>query len=163
MDPITPPNSGTPTPPPSDPTQGAASTGAASAGAGQFKIPQVVLDKHGDLVELIKKTQSMSDDEREYWFQILPIMTQEQVNRLKTILQEEANQLAKLDNQYQDELTKLNKKHLEEWNVFQKKKEREALKSEEASHEAAEAAAEADILKELDGANTPPPPPANPQ
>lgn len=145
MDSTTPPTSGTPVPPPAgqDPSAG----GSAAQG---FNIPAVVLEKYGDLVELIKKTESMSDEEREYWFQILPIMTADQVTRLKTILQEESTQLSKLDTQYQDELTKLNKKHLEEWNVFQKKQEREALQAEEASHEAAEAKAEEDVLKKLD-------------
>lgn len=117
----------------------------------QYTIPPAVLEKYPHLVELIKKTESMSNEEREYWFQILPIMTEDQVKRLQTILEEEANQLAKLDDQYQDELAKLNKKHLEEWNAFEKKQEREALKAQEASHEATEKKAEEDILKQLGG------------
>ncbi|MEK9160088.1 MAG: hypothetical protein AAB383_05155 [Patescibacteria group bacterium] len=151
MDPVT-PIAGTP----QDPQAGAA---AAQSGAkdDKFKIPAAVLAKYPELVALIKKTESMSDEEREYWFQILPIMTADQVTRLKTILEEEANQLSKLDTQYQDELGKLNKKHLEEWNVFQQKQDRQALKAEEASHEAVEAKAEEDILKNLDDTSTPPP------
>ena len=66
-------------------------TTAAGASSGQTKddkynVPQVVLDKYPELVELIKKTESMSVEEREYWFQILPIMTEDQVTRLKKIL-----------------------------------------------------------------------------
>lgn len=159
MDSTTPPTSGTPVPPPAGQDPAAGTSGVQAAGTtqdGKFNIPAVVLEKYGDLVELIKKTESMSDEEREYWFQILPIMTADQVNRLKTILQEEANQLSKLDTQYQDELTKLNKKHLEEWNVFQKKQEREALQAEEASHEAAEAKAEEEVLKNLEEPNAGP-------
>ena len=154
MDSTTPPTTGTPVPP-----------AGQDPAANKFNIPAVVLEKYGDLVELIKKTESMSDEEREYWFQILPIMTADQVTRLKTILQEEATQLSKLDDQYQDELTKLNKKHLEEWNVFQKKQEREALQAQEASHEAVEAKAEEDILKKLEEPDGGPatPPPAAPQ
>ena len=155
MDPVT-PTAGMPTPPP---TGGSAAQGGAAAGDDKFKIPPAVLEKYPELVALIKKTESMSDEEREYWFQILPIMTADQVTRLKTILEEEANQLSKLDTQYQDELTKLNKKHLEEWNVFQKKQERQALQAQEASHEAEEAKAEQDILKNLD---EPSPPPVQP-
>ncbi|MFA4815294.1 MAG: hypothetical protein WC924_04060 [Candidatus Gracilibacteria bacterium] len=144
MDPTTPPTTGTPVPPPTgqDPQNGG------------FNIPAVVLEKYSDLVELIKKTESMSNEEREYWFQILPIMTADQITRLKTILQEEATQLSKLDDQYQDELTKLNKKHLEEWNVFQKKQDRQALQAEEASNEAVETKAEEEILKKLDDPNS---------
>jgi len=153
MDPVT-PNTGMPTPPP---TGGSAAQG--TTGDDKFKVPAVVLEKYPELVALIKKTESMSDEEREYWFQILPIMTADQVTRLKTILEEEANQLSKLDTQYQDELTKLNKKHLEEWNVFQKKQDRQALQAAEASQEAVEAKAEEDILKNLD---EPTPPPVQP-
>ena len=133
-------------------------TTAAGASSGQTKddkynVPQVVLDKYPELVELIKKTESMSVEEREYWFQILPIMTEDQVTRLKTILAEESAQLAKLDDQYQGELSKLNKKHLEEWNAFENKQEREALKAQEAGHEVEEKKAEEDILKQLDSSN----------
>ena len=131
----------------------AAGAGASSGQAkdDKYNVPQVVLDKYPELVELIKKTESMSVEEREYWFQILPIMTEDQVTRLKKILAEESAQLAKLDDQYQDELSKLNKKHLEEWNAFEKKQEREALKAQESSHEVSEKKAEEDILKQLDG------------
>jgi len=137
-------------------TQQTAAGSGANAGQSKddkYNIPQVVLDKYPELVELIKKTESMSVEEREYWFQILPIMTEDQVTRLKTILAEEAAQLSKLDDQYQGELAKLNKKHLEEWNVFEKKQEREARKAEEASHEVTEKKAEEDILKQLDQSN----------
>lgn len=121
-----------------------------SQGDGKHKIPDLVLKKHGDLVELIKKTESMSDEEREYWFQILPIMTEEQVTRLRGILEEETKQLAELDKEYQEELSELNKKHLSEWDNFEKKKEREAREGEEKKHEVEEQAAEAALLKELE-------------
>lgn len=162
MDPTTP----TPPTPPTPATTAAATTAAATTAAAastsgkQYTIPQVVLDKYPELVELIKKTESMSDDERNYWFQILPIMTEEQVNRLKTILAEETAQLAKLDDQYQDELAKLNKKHLEEWNAFQHKQERVALQKAEAADQAAEEAKQEELLKQLnqvDSGSTPPP------
>lgn len=161
-----------------DPTPGKSSPAAQTSGigtqtpqtsgtGGDYTIPAVVLEKYPELVELIKKTESMSPEERDYWFQILPIMTEDQVKRLKTILEEEAAQLAKLDTQYQDELAKLNKKHLEEWNIFEKKKEREALQAQEAGAEVEEKKAEEDILKQLDTSNgeartkesTPPSPP----
>lgn len=158
MDPTTPPT------PPVPPATGTASTGTPPASSGasgtQFNIPQAVLDKYPELVEMIKKTESMTDEEREYWFQILPIMTEDQVTRLKNILSEEAAQLAKLDDQYQSELTKLNQKHLDEWSNFQRKQDREGLEKAEAQHEAAEAKAQEELLKQLDEP-TPPTPPAS--
>ncbi|QQR54858.1 hypothetical protein IPG41_06800 [Candidatus Peregrinibacteria bacterium] len=109
-------------------------------------------------MEMIKKTESMTDEEREYWFQILPIMTEDQVTRLKSILVEEAAQLAKLDDQYQSDLTKLNQKHLDEWSDFQRKQDREGLEKAEAKEEVSEAAAQEALLKQLDEPNAAPPP-----
>jgi hypothetical protein len=128
--------------------QGGSSTGGANAS--DYKIPAVVKEKFGELVDLILITESMSKEERNYWFQILPIMTPEQVQRLRGILDEEKSQLAKLDTDYQEELGKLNKKHLQEWDQFEKKQEREERQEKEAAAEVQEAAAEADILGELD-------------
>lgn len=137
----------------------AAGTPVANSSNGTaYVIPQVVLDKYPELVDLIKKTESMSDDERNYWFQILPIMTDEQVNRLKTILNEEAQQLSKLDDQYQDELAKLNKKHLEEWNQFEHKQQNVELKKAEEAEKAKEAQVQEELLKQLDQAAAPTPP-----
>ena len=135
---------------PQDQNAGQGAQGSGQAKDDKFKIPPIVLKKYPDLVELIKKTESMSDEERDYWFQILPIMTVDQVDRLRKILDEEATQLAKLDDQYQEELTKLNKKHLAEWDSFEKKKEREERQEKEASAEAEEKAAEEALLGELE-------------
>ena len=132
---------------------------ANSSNGSAYVIPQIVLDKYPELVDLIKKTESMSDDERNYWFQILPIMTDEQVNRLKTILNEEAQQLSKLDDQYQDELAKLNKKHLEEWNQFEHKQQNVELKKAEEAEKAKEAQVQEELLKQLDQAAPTPPTP----
>ena len=134
---------------PQDSGAGAQNTGQQGGGK-QYNIPDAVLEKYGELVEKIKKTESMSHEEREYWFQILPIMTEDQVTRLRGILEEESKQLKELDSEYQGELKKLNQKHMQEWNEFEKKKEREARASEEASHEVGEAAAEEALLGELD-------------
>jgi len=118
--------------------------------AADYKIPEVVKEKFPELVQMILQTESMSKEERNYWFQILPIMTNEQVDRLRNILAEEKQQLAKLDDQYQEDLSKLNKKHLQEWDEFERKQEREERAKAEAANEAEEAKAEEDILGELD-------------
>lgn len=135
---------------PTTTTQTTQSTGqAAQTAAVDYNIPAVVLQKYPDLVEKIKKTESMSKDERNYWFQILPIMTDEQVLRLKKILDDEANQLTKLDSEYQTELAKLNEKHLKEWDDFERAQKREELKKVESASTAEEAKKQEDLLKQL--------------
>jgi hypothetical protein len=114
-----------------------------------YKIPAIVLEKYGDLVAKIKQTESMTKEEREYWFQILPIMTEEQVTRLNQILEEEATQLAKLDADYKEDLEDLNQKHMTEWDSMAHEEDRKAREAAEAAAAANEAAEAQKALDEL--------------
>ncbi|MBU1019053.1 MAG: hypothetical protein ABII07_06170 [Patescibacteria group bacterium] len=115
-----------------------------------YKIPGEVLKKYPDLVALIKAAESMNDQERNYWFQILPIMTDKQVDKLRNILAQEKEQLAKLDAAYEQKIQKLNDKHMAEWRELESKKVREERQAAESASEAQEAKAEEDILGQLD-------------
>lgn len=115
----------------------------------KFAIPRMVKEKYADLVELIKSTESMDDQERQYWFQILPIMTPEQIEKFRYILITEKNQLADLDKEYEDELNRLNEKHLLEWKEFESKEKTRAIRDAEAKSDEQEKQEEADILAKL--------------
>ena len=71
---------------------GSAGTATKTSNASKFHIPQAVKDDYPELIPLIIQTESMDDEEREYWFQILPIMTDEQVEKLREILVNEKQQ-----------------------------------------------------------------------
>ena len=92
----------------------------------------------------------MDDEEREYWFQILPIMTEDQIQKFRDILISEKEQLAKLDAEYEEELSKINDKHLQEWQAFESKQQRIELGKKEEAAEAQEAASEEELLKKLE-------------
>lgn len=115
----------------------------------KYAVPSLVKDKFPDLVQLIKDTESMNDDERDYWFQILPIMTEEQIKKFRDILVNEKDQLSRLDKEYEQELTKLNEKHLIEWKEFESKEKRKALQSAEQASQEEETKAEEELLKRL--------------
>ncbi len=115
----------------------------------KFHIPQAVKDNYPNLIPLIINTESMDDEEREYWFQILPIMTEDQVAKFKNILVTEKQQLEKLDQEYEAELAKINEKHLQEWQAFEAKQQREALEEKEKAHEDQESSTEEKLLKKL--------------
>jgi len=66
----------------------------------RFDIPQVVREKYADLLELIIATKSMDDKERQYWFHILPVMNEQQVEKLRGILENEKKKLAEIDSKY---------------------------------------------------------------
>lgn len=55
----------------------------------KFAIPRIVKEQHVELVCLIVASTSMNDEEREYWFQIIPIMTESQRAELTRILRKE--------------------------------------------------------------------------
>jgi hypothetical protein len=74
----------------------------------------------------------MDDDERQYWFDIMPSMTDEQVDRLYSILDTEKKKLEKLEEKYQDEIKNLNEKHLIEWQEFQMKDSKKKIQAAEA-------------------------------
>jgi hypothetical protein len=124
-------------------------TATAKAQATKFHIPQIVKQNYPELVALILNTESMDDEEREYWFQILPIMTEDQVQKLRDILVNEKQQLAKLDAEYETELAKINDKHLSEWQAFESKQQREELSKKEEAYEEQESTSEEELLKKL--------------
>ncbi len=134
-----------PTPPP-PPAQGQ-TTG--------LQIPPEVAAKFGDLLELIKKSESMNDEERQYWINILPIMTPEQIQNLRDILENERKQLAAIDSKYQTEIEKLGQAEVVKQTEEERRKRREQRTGKETAHKQQEDQAADDILKQIeDGGST---------
>ncbi|MCA9374292.1 MAG: hypothetical protein R3B71_01270 [Candidatus Gracilibacteria bacterium] len=121
----------------------------APAPPSKYSVPQLVQEKFPDLIELVKNTESMDDDERDYWMQILPIMTEEQIAKFRDILVTEKQQLEKLDKEYEDELSRLNEKHMIEWKEFESKEKREERETQEKAAEQQEKESEEELLKRL--------------
>lgn len=99
-----------------------------------FQIQDEIQVKYPELIKLIIKTESMDDDERQYWFDIMPSMTDEQIDRLFDILETERKKLEALEVKYQKEIKALNEKHLIEWQevkIKEWKKKIEAAKKDE--------------------------------
>lgn len=84
-----------------------------------FDIKKEIKNKYPELIQLIYHTESMDDDERQYWFDIMSSMTESQIDRLYNILETEKKKLEGLEIKYQKEIKSLNKKHLIEWQEFQ--------------------------------------------
>lgn len=79
-----------------------------------FVVSSDIQKKHPELVKLVLGSESINNEEKQYWFDILPSMTDEQVDRLYNILETERRQLLELNLKYQEEITSLNAKHLRE-------------------------------------------------
>ena len=113
-----------------------------------FVIPASLQEREPELVDLILKSESMDDGERQYWFNLLEVMNEEQVEKLRGILTREQEKLAAIDKKY-------GKKAEVDPEVAQQKAEsrierQKDLKQREAEHNAKEEAEQEAILAELD-------------
>ena len=112
-----------------------------------FTISDETLASYNELVKMILETESMDDDERQYWFDIMPSMTETQIDRLYNILDTERNKLQELEVKYQEEIKELNEKHLIEWQEFQMKDSKKKIAKAEAADKSDDAE---DVLAMLD-------------
>lgn len=79
---------------------------AQSGGTGLI-IPPEVQQKFASILVLIQGSESMNNEERQYWINILPIMTPEQLKNLEEILSSEKKQLAAIDAKYSKEMSQV--------------------------------------------------------
>ena len=118
----------------------------------KYIIPRLVREKFPDLVKLIYETESMNDEEREYWMQIMPIMTEDQIVKFREILVNEKQQLSKLDKDYEAEMARINGKTTAPPIDEAKLKEKlQQIDKQEKSKEEEEKLEEAALLKQLEG------------
>ncbi len=117
---------------------------------GDYIIPDSVKANYPDLVELIKQTEAMNLDEKNYWFKIMPLMNEEQIANLRGILVKEREKLDEINQKYNQDIQAINDKHQSEINALEAKKRKEKLKQQEAATESEENEEEKALLAELD-------------
>lgn len=86
-----------------------------SQGQGQAQnlvIPDDLRQKYPELIELVVASESMNDEERQYWINILPIMTPDQIENLNGILVNERQQLAAIDQKYSKQIQEIGQEEL---------------------------------------------------
>ena len=115
-----------------------------------LNIPPEVEEKFHDLVEMIKVSSSMDDDERQYWVDVLPIMSEDQIGNLLGILDNEKKQLAAAATDYSSGMENNMKTAAVAFNEKVYLEKKRIRQKEEARHEAAEDKYEADLLLELE-------------
>ncbi|MDQ5968521.1 MAG: hypothetical protein QG561_54 [Patescibacteria group bacterium] len=98
-----------------------------------FTILDEIQLQYGELVELVLGSESIDNNEKQYWFDILPSMTNDQIDRLFNILMTERHQLEELNLKYQEEIKMLNEKHLIEWQALQSQKAKQQVQQAEKS------------------------------
>jgi len=97
-----------------------------------YHISDDIQAEYPDLIKLVLNTESMDDEERQYWFDIMPSMNDNQIDRLFNILETERRKLEELEEKYQKEIKILNEKHLIEWQDSQMKESKKKIKEQES-------------------------------
>lgn len=130
-------------------TQGTAATATQAAQAAGLTVNDDVATRYDDLLALIVRSESMNKEERQYWIDILPVMTPEQVLKLRDILANERDQLAAIDAKYSKEIAKVGAqqtlRHMGE-ERRQKQTERSVAEQSDRADESQEAE---DLLKKM--------------
>lgn len=113
-------------------------------------VPADTQAKFGELIALIKASESMNDEERQYWINLLPVMTPEQVANLNEILINERTQLAAIDEKYGKDAQSPAPQSLQKMEEDRKKKKAQRTSAEESDKQKEAQSAE-DVLKQIEG------------
>jgi len=117
--------------------------------AATFTIPDAFLTQMPDIIELVLRSKSMEKpEEKQSWFTMLPMMNDEQIEKLRDILVREKQKLQAIEQKYEEKKLEIKKKYLlKRQNMWYAKKV-DSIRSEESVHRQQELE-EADAL--LDG------------
>lgn len=114
--------------------------------AGQFTIPIEFIEQMPELITLVLNSRSMDKtEEKQSWFNLLPLMNDEQISKLNDILMREKQKLAEIEKKYEEKKLEIKKKYLMKRQNMWYIKKIETIKSAEAEHTATEQA-EADAM-----------------
>ena len=113
-------------------------------------IPEDLLQKFPELIKGIKASQSMNQEERQYWIDVLPIMSEEQIDNLKNILDNEKQQIEEANREFDETVEEGAKNVKVTFDEFRYKEKKRLLRESESLHEKEEEKHEAELLKELE-------------
>lgn len=112
-------------------------------------VPPDIQAQFPDIIALILASESMNVAERQYWVDVLPSMSPDQVAQLRTILTNERDQLALIDAKYKTEIEKSGTADLEQTSEVRQRKREELSHMEGAEQTEADRRAE-DILSQME-------------
>ena len=100
--------------------------------AEEFTIPENYLVARAWLIQLILESKSLSEHtEKQNWFNLLPIMSEEQVNKLDDILTREKQKLEEINQKYAKKQEEINQKYQQSYNPETYYQSQAKIKAEE--------------------------------
>ena len=114
-------------------------------------IPDDVRAKFGEIIDLVLGSESMNDEERQYWINILQVMTPEQIQNLRDILENEKKQLKAIDEKYAKELDQAGQSQLVKKMADDRMKKKQQREESELTHTKKEQEEADSLLKQIEG------------
>ena len=115
-----------------------------------LQISEDTASQFPELTELIKASRSMDDSERQYWIDVLPIMSEDQIANLQDILDNEKKQIDEANQAYGKGMKEAAKKAVSTFDETAYKEKRQArIKAEKLYAEEEKHKKEA-LLEELE-------------
>ena len=100
--------------------------------AAQFSIPQEHIQDDPELIEMILRSKSIdSTEEKQNWFNLLPLMNDTQLDKLRAILLKEKRKLQEIESKYEEKKLEIKKKYLGKWQEMGYVKKVENIRKEE--------------------------------
>lgn len=82
----------------------------------QFTIPIEFIKQMPQLIILILQSRSIDKtEEKQSWFNLLPLMSDEQITKLNDILTREKQKLEEIEKRYEEKKIEIKKKYLLKW------------------------------------------------
>ncbi len=118
--------------------------------AEKFTIPDEFLTTMPDLIVLILNSKSMDNaEEKQSWFNLLPMMNKDQIDKLRDILTREKQKLAEIEQKYEQKKDELRDKYTQKREDMVYTKRMDEIKKEEAIHEQKEDQEADNLLTQL--------------
>lgn len=84
--------------------------------AKDFNVIEDYIVKMPDLIVLIINSKSMdTNEEKQSWFNLLPLMNDEQIAKLRDILTREKQKLAEIEAKYEEKKEDIKNKYIQRW------------------------------------------------
>jgi hypothetical protein len=104
--------------------------------ATQYSIEDHFLEKMPELITLVLRSKSMdTKDEKQSWFSLMPMMTDDQIAKLNDILTREKQKLEEIEAKYAKKKDDIINKYTQKWDEAGYQNKIIQLKNQESIHE----------------------------
>ena len=104
--------------------------------AQKYTISDTFLETMSDIIVLVLNSKSLDgQQEKQSWFDLLPLMNQEQVSKLRDILVREKNKLEEIEKKYEQKKDDIINKYVDKFDESAYQNKIVQLQQQEAVHE----------------------------